>query len=220
MMDKSENWFRTTRFSEAQNALKMTQEFLAQALIEKYYFKWAIIAAHNALQCFMVLALQGTSDLGILKKLPANKEKKFITEVLEEKEKNEFTPDLWPDYQYKILTDPDRKLQYFMRLFEDIQKKEYMSGGINSKVFVSNTEMDEQIMLLNDIRNGFIHYLPSSSAYQEELLVTTIESALTVIYFLLNVSQNFAYHYEEEDVLAMNMAIYESQKLIKKFLNG
>jgi hypothetical protein len=49
----------------------MVGEQLPRSAENPHYWKWVIIALHNALQGFMVLALRGTSNLNVLTKKSA-----------------------------------------------------------------------------------------------------------------------------------------------------
>jgi len=42
-------------------------QFILEVQEDDYNWKWAIIALHNSTQAFMVLALQGTSPLNVIK---------------------------------------------------------------------------------------------------------------------------------------------------------
>lgn len=100
-MDKVGNYFRVTEASEAQNALSMLHFFLEHSKTNIYFLKWSIIAAHNGLQCLMVLALGGTSALQVIKW------------------KNEYNS----ISQYEILTDANMKLDNFLELYKKYKIK-------------------------------------------------------------------------------------------------
>jgi len=52
---------------DAVSSLEHLAEQLPRVIQAPYYWKWVILSLHNAFQGFMVLALQGTSSLRVLK---------------------------------------------------------------------------------------------------------------------------------------------------------
>ena len=57
--------FETDEEKDTLNALKMFKYFYFNIETDQYFYKWAIIALHNALQGFMVLALRGTNGVNV-----------------------------------------------------------------------------------------------------------------------------------------------------------
>jgi hypothetical protein len=55
----------TDTLSDAVFSLRMTAECLDKVLDDPHYWKWVIIALHNALQGFMVNALRLTDDSSV-----------------------------------------------------------------------------------------------------------------------------------------------------------
>jgi len=60
-------WLRTDERKEAVNSLEKTYQFILEVHNDPYNWKWVIITLHNAAQAFMVLALQGTASLNVVK---------------------------------------------------------------------------------------------------------------------------------------------------------
>jgi hypothetical protein len=62
-----EIWLRTDETEEALSALEMAANSAKSLTNDLYYWKWVIIALHNSLQGFMVLALRRGNGLLPLK---------------------------------------------------------------------------------------------------------------------------------------------------------
>ena len=60
-------WLRADERMEAINSLERTYYFILEVHNDPYNWKWIMIALHNATQAFMVLALQGTASLNVVK---------------------------------------------------------------------------------------------------------------------------------------------------------
>jgi len=59
-------WLRTDEKKEVFEALKFARRLLDDVEGDPYYWKWVIIAHHNAMQATMVLAQTGSSQLRVL----------------------------------------------------------------------------------------------------------------------------------------------------------
>ncbi len=176
-------YFRVNEMLEPLNALMMTEEFLEHSEKDIYYLKWAIIAAHNALQGFMVLALKGTSNLQIIKW----KEKEY-------KHKS----------AYEVLSDPKQELCCFLELFRRIRTNECMHNAAFKDEFGKITE---SINDLNETRNQFIHYLPLSWSIGTLGVVNILHDTMEVISFLTSNCIEVQRHYEESQLSDINRAI-------------
>lgn len=62
-----EKWLRTDETLEAVSSLEMVANTLKNVENDWYQWKWAILALHNSLQGFMVLALRGSNGLNCLR---------------------------------------------------------------------------------------------------------------------------------------------------------
>src|SRR5688500_8603520 len=73
-------YLSTNERKEAVDAIELTALFLEEAIANPDRWKWVMIALHNAVQAFMVLALKGTWSVTVLhraqrtKKLQAQRE--------------------------------------------------------------------------------------------------------------------------------------------------
>lgn len=191
----NESFFRTDLISESYNALKMTGNFISEIKSDQYQIKWSIIAMHNALQCFMVLALRGTSDLTIIKQNKQNKNKDI----------------------FEILSNPDNKLDNFMCLFKKCKQDKYMIQYVNSRTFCDNSgNITLNVEMLNDTRNNFIHYFTSGLSIEVLACKSMLSHSLEVIDFLLNKSENFTYQFSDEQICDMNCMINSINETLKR----
>ena len=63
----TEHWLRTNEHEEAKASLEAVAEWAARVSVRIDFWKWVILALHNAAQGFMVLALRGSDGLRPLK---------------------------------------------------------------------------------------------------------------------------------------------------------
>ncbi len=173
---------RVNEVSEPLNSIVMAREFLERSGQDPYYFKWTIIAMHNALQGFMVLALMGTSSLSIIRW---------------KKEYNGKTA-------YEVLADPDKKLVDFLELFKRIQSKQYMQTnefrGVTDSI---NSSIEE----LNRMRNQFIHYLPLGWSIETQGIAQVLLDSLSVITFLTNDCPEATKYYSDSEMLVIEESV-------------
>lgn len=167
------NFLRTNERLEAINALKKTSQFLSEIEADIYNWKWVIISYHNAVQNIMILSIKGTNSFNVLTEKSS---KKLISSI----ENNEPYPHL--------------RLDYFLELYKKTKKEEYMKQFINSKVYSSESKVDEAIKVLNRERNKFIHFIPTSLSYSVKDLPKIFTEILTYIRFLILESNNIIFY--------------------------
>lgn len=175
-------YFRANEISEPLNAIKMAKEFLEHADQDTYYLKWTILAIHNALQGFMVLALMGTSNLSI---------------IIWKDEYNGKTP-------YEVLNDLGKKLIGFSELFKRIKSKQYMQ---NNEFKGATLSINNSINELNRIRNQFIHYLPLGWSIGKQGIARILLDSLLVISFLTRDCPDATRYYSEAEMLTIEESI-------------
>ena len=125
----------------------------------------------------MVLSLRGTNDLNVLSKKSAEK----WLEAYESKS---------PRYQ-------PRKLDDFMHLYSKI-KSDAILLYTDSKCFTATESQDECVQRLNAIRNDFIHYVPTSAAYDMRRWASIILEIIPIIEFLVLESNNIRFFEDNE----------------------
>lgn len=137
----------------------------------KHLWKYAIISIHNALQCYLSIALRGGSGGNTWKKLHA---KRWLSAFDESIGKQGTTP------------LPDVQLDFFMELYK--------------KLFPNKAREDvELINWLNETRNEFIHFNADSYSVHEESLLTAFRQALRDIKETPKRSKGIFFYNDEQE---------------------
>ena len=168
-------WLQTDETNEAIKSLDKTLQFLLQIHEDAYNWKWVMIALHNSTQAFMVLSLKGTASFNVCK----NKEK--------------FLDAMFSGGDY-----PELRMYNFLDLYKYIKSEDRMKIGVRSKNFLASTETDFAMKTLNEIRNKFIHYVPSHWSLEISMLPGLCKSVLCVIEFLILESGNIRFYTNHE----------------------
>jgi hypothetical protein len=129
---------KTDETEEAISALEMVAEQSVRMQEDTYRWKWIILAIHNALQGFMVLALRSGNGLRPLRDDIAA---------------------AWLKAYQEGKNPPQEKLDSFLNLYKKI-KSERMLFYVHSKKFLPKVRQESSIKKLNSLRNDFIHFLP------------------------------------------------------------
>ena len=162
-MPRQLKWLRTDTHVDAVESLEKVAELLVHVPERTNEWKWVLIAAHSALQGFLVLALEQGNGLQTLK--PSHT-KKWL--------KAYETGDPWPD---KL------DLDYFLQLYEKV-KGDTISHHLGATRFVSESRHDDSMTMLNELRNGFIHFTPKSWSIKLATLPTICLDCFDVVDFL------------------------------------
>ena len=159
----------------------------------KHLWKYVIISIHNALQCYLSIALRGGSGIDTWKKSHAKKWLKAYDECVRTEE-------------LKAL--PDVQLDYFMELYD--------------KLFKSKpSEERDLINWLNETRNEFIHFNSDSFAVDELSMLAAFKQALEDIQETQNLSNGiFFYNDEQKDafIFSCKELTCQVEKLNKSML--
>jgi hypothetical protein len=158
-------------------SLELLVEHLSKVITAPQHWKWVILSTHSALQGFMVLSLRGTNALHVLSEKSAAKWLKAY-----ESNSSHYQP---------------RKLNDFMKLYSKI-KSETMLLRTDSKPFTATVSQDENVQRLNAIRNDFIHYVPTSAAYDMRGWAKIILDVIPIIEFLVLQSNNIQFYEGDE----------------------
>jgi hypothetical protein len=169
-------WLRTDERKEAVNSLEKVYQFILEVHTDPYNWKWVIIALHNAVQAFLVLALTGTASLNVIKD-----REKWIEAIQLGNE--------YPKQQF---------LLNFLKLYDDIKSKERMMHYGYSKSFKGSRKMDEAMKILNELRNNFIHFIPCNWCLEIAWLPLICRQVILVVEFLILESGNVRF-YENND---------------------
>jgi hypothetical protein len=185
---KMELWLRTDEHEEAVSALEMIAESSALVLKDSYRWKWVLIATHNALQGFMVLALRQGNGLKALKDHIAAKWLKAY------REGGEY---------------PIEQLDSFLNLYKKV-KSDQMICFVHSQSFSAKNSHDKSVKKLNSFRNEFIHFVPKGWSLELTGLPEICLDCLEVAEFLGWQSGNVPWYEErhkERAELALKKAV-------------
>ncbi len=187
----SDTFFRISEMSEPYNAIIMTKEFLEQTEHNMYYYKWAIIAAHNALQGFFVLALKGTSNLPILKW-----HKKYRGKS-----------------SFEILSDSDQKLCSFLNLLDKFNNSEYVQGiPIIAIENITNALND-----LNYLRNTFVHFLPHFHSIEIQHIMNVLKTAMKEISLIFDKCNDFTRYYSDYQFREIKRTLEDCESILLSY---
>jgi len=184
---------------DAMASLEILVEILPKVITAPHQWKWAVLSLHAALQGFMVLALQGTNDLDVLRKDHAIAWMEF--------------------YEGKKDLEKPLKLDYFDELYKKI-KSDVMLKLTHSKKFEPSPSQDESVRRLQSERNNLAHYVPATSLLDVRVWVELILDVIPIIEFLVFESNNVSFYEEEkqEQVRAMcKLALSQAQALQEYF---
>ncbi len=163
MSESFANQFETDEYQDAIVSLELVAELLPKTLSNVHVWKWVVIALHNALQGFMVLALKGSDNLRPL----TNKSAQGWLEAYER-----------GDGSY-----PERRLDWFPSLHEKI-KSDAMEMYTNSKSFVPVNNQETSIEKLNELRGNFVHFTPKHWLIDISIFPAMVIDIIDVIEFL------------------------------------
>lgn len=169
------HYIRTDEYTEAISSLNFFVEMLPSTNEDKYRWKWAIIALHNAVQGFMVLSLKGTDSLLILP------EKKAIK---------------WLNAYYNNQALPKENLDFFLELYKKIQKH---------RGFQSSLHCNQSLQRLNSFRNHFIHFLPQHWSLEISGIPKICIDCLSVIRHLVEKGEIIWYDKEVQQKVELSL---------------
>ncbi len=158
-------WLRTDEKKEVFEALNFARRLLDDVEGDPYYWKWVIIAHHNAMQATMVLAQTGSSQLRVLSERSA----KEVTER----------------------QDVVRRLADFLELYRRVKDEETMALFVDSKPLIASNDLDSAVCCLHrTLRNKFEHFLPGGWSILVDELPSVLLRCLSAISFLAFESNN------------------------------
>ena len=185
-------FLRTDETEEAISALEMLSEITPFLVKDIYRWKWAIIATHNALQGFMVLALRhGNGLLALKDKIAAE----------------------WLKAYREGGKRPVEKLDNFLNLYKKVKSERMLCYG-HSKKFIAKPDHNWAVNKLNELRNEFVHFVPKGWSLELIGLPEICLNCLEIIEFLGWESGNIIFHRENQQLRAMS-----SLKIAKSVLS-
>lgn len=162
MARRSKAWLRTDEYEEAISAVEAAADFSGTVLEDPYRWKWVLIAVHNAVQGFMVLALRRGNGLLALR--------------------NDIAAERLKAHR-KGGPFPKEKLDNFLNLYAKI-KADVAAGYVDSKPFTPGSTHDRNMKKLNELRNEFIHFVPKGWSLELAGLPSICIDCLSVACFL------------------------------------
>jgi hypothetical protein len=194
-MAANDEW-RIDEEQEAVEGARFLKLMLRQARADPYFWKWVVVAMHNAVHACFVLALKGTWPVNLL---PDEIRKK----VLREQHSRNFDARVY-----------DAKIAPFLELYKRVQNDDFMLLLTISKSLPGDTDRDESIEWLNRTRNEFIHtrsmtYIRDVSAYPRRLL-----HALSVMDFLVRQSGN-VHFFKDQNAQDMENELAQVRDLLE-----
>ena len=169
---RHEDVLKTDEMEEAVSALEMVAEQSAHVQEDPYRWKWVILAVHNALQGFMVLALRGSDGL-----LPLRDE----------------VAQAWLKSYRERRSPPQERLDSFLSLYKKV-KSDRLLFYAHSMKFSPREDQERSVRKLNSLRNEFIHFLPRLWLLDLSGLPEICLDCLDVIEFLGWQSGNIFWH--------------------------
>lgn len=136
----------------------------------KHFWKYAIISIHNALQCYLSIALRDGSGIDTWKDSHSKKWLKAYDECLI----NEGIKDL-----------PNVQLDNFMNLYDKLLTEK-------------SAEKRELINWLNDTRNAFIHFNNDLYSVHESDMMAAFKLALETIQEIPSLSKGIFFYNEKQ----------------------
>ena len=137
---------------------------------DRHVWKYAVISIHNALQCYLSIALREGSGINTWKVPQAKKWLNSYNECIA----SQGLKDL-----------PNVQLDYFMELYDKL----FTSGATNQR---------DLIKWLNDTRNEFIHFNSDSYSVHEPSLLAAFEKYLQVIQETPGLSKGIFFYKEKQ----------------------
>lgn len=162
----------TDHWADAVCSLEAADEFAARALTDERFWKWLLIALHSAVQGFMALALEQGNSLLVMRDDVRRK---------------------WLEAHEQGAAYPDDRMDYFLALYEKV-KSDVVCRYVSSKKFAPGPSHDYSMDKLNELRNGFIHFMPKAWAIELAGLPKVCLDALDVANFLGWESMTIIWH--------------------------
>jgi hypothetical protein len=181
---------------EAIGSLEALADFLEDVETDPDHWKWAIIALHNAVQGFMVLALNGSQSWGALRDEDIALKCKAEVDFWKAKAAGD---DVAAEAANNImLWNPPKKpakLAQFLDLYKRIKRQEWpMDQGMSSKVYPKRKTDDRCMQDLNRVRNEYAHFIPGGRNYLLSQFPAMTATGLHIISYLVNDSGNIYFH--------------------------
>lgn len=190
--DARDGYISTNEEHDAVAALEVAARFLEAAETDpRDAWKWAVIALQNAVQGFMVLALQSTWPVRVLHRDQRATRIRAVEEFYRATEAGD--ADAAAAAQAATFEGED-EMAAFLHLYARIKDPNgAMMQVVNSKVYELRPTDDQCMRCLNDVRNEYIHFVPCQRSMLLTRFPAMAETGLHVIAFLLTESNNIGW---------------------------
>jgi hypothetical protein len=167
-------YLRTNLWIDAVTSLESAQDFCARVTVDELRWKWILMAVHSAVQGFMALALEQGNALLVMRDRVAEK---------------------WLEAHTRGAQYPAEQMDFFLNLYEKV-KTDVVARYADSKKFVPGASHDASMKQLNELRNGFVHFMPKVWAIEVAGLPAICLDCLDLVRFLAWESGTILWHDE------------------------
>jgi hypothetical protein len=180
-------WLTTDETNEAVGALEMAARHLEEAAQDAHMWKWALLALHNAIQGFMVLALRGTWAVGTLSQDVRDRQIAAHHALLKAIEQGDHAAVEAAEEQERRLW-AENHLAGFNWLYARIKDEDQwaMRQWGNDKVFDPGPTCDQSMEHLKSLRDDYLHFVPKTRTDSVTRFTTIALDGLSMIAFLMN----------------------------------
>ena len=185
--------FDTNEYIEALKALEMVNCMLDRADNDLYYWKWVIIAFHNAIQALIACSIMGTDGSGVLSKKSRIEFRKHYEQFISgNKEEANKVPIYW--------------MEDFCGLY-----KRFVSKHCYHEV----SDMQYNMGLLNHMRKTLAHFKPQHYSIILNGLPKVFLECLHLIKYITDDPQKcFKYNYQMNEEAKIILKDIESKLLL------
>jgi hypothetical protein len=163
------NYLRIDEREDAINALEFVADLSPTLARKPTNWKWCLLAAHSALQGFLVCTLAGTAGIGVM---DSESQKRF----LRWNEDSRSNPNAeWPKIR---MASP-------AELYRRVHDASWMGQFGGTPIFTSAAE-DKDVRLLNHLRRDFVHFEPKGWSIELVGLPRLILTAIAICERLFN----------------------------------
>ncbi|OGU40887.1 MAG: hypothetical protein A2455_17140 [Ignavibacteria bacterium RIFOXYC2_FULL_35_16] len=187
------NWIRINIASETVSTIKFTSDLSKNFDSDLDYWKWFIIALHNAVQNIIVMSLRSINNIPIMEEKDS---KKWLKAYWENK----------PLPKYKIKSLP----QLFRQL-----KKNYEKFNLVDK-FPPNSTLDWSLKQIHNYRNLFLHFIPAGVSLSKINIIRVGLDCMKLIKSLLFESGRINFNNHEYKILKNSIKTIDATLDIQK----
>jgi hypothetical protein len=186
--DARDPYLHTNTEHEALGSLEAAARFVEAAETDSDMWKWAVIALHNAVQGFMVLALRGSESWGALRDddiaMKVQAQGNFYRAM-------EAGDTVAAEAANQIMLFSPSKLAGFLDLYKRIKRDRWpMNQGMASVAYTKRITDDRCMEGLNRVRNEFAHFQPAGRLFLLSQFPAITATGLHIISFLVKDSGN------------------------------